>query len=236
MNNNRFYGSNDMAKIGCHDCKGCSSCCQDMGQSIWLDPYDVYHITKGLGKTMEQLLELEVELHVEDGLILPNLRMVEKERQGIDSKNILVAGKEVPNCSFLNEEGRCSIHAFRPGFCRLFPLGRNYDGDKLSYFILEDACPVPNKLKVKIEKWLNIPRIREYEAFLVKWHGLTKGLRLFYEDNQENDAVIKTINMQFLQIFYLTPYTEDGFYPQFEERMKKMQDFLTQLHVVLKAE
>ena len=27
---------------------------------------------------------------------------------------------------FLDENGRCSIYAFRPGFCRLFPLGRYY--------------------------------------------------------------------------------------------------------------
>ena len=219
MNTQRFYGSNDMAKVGCHDCNGCSTCCQDMGQSIWLDPYDTYNLTKCLGKSLQQLLEKEVELHVEDGLILPNLRM--GEAQG------------VPSCSFLNEEGRCEIHGFRPGFCRLFPLGRNYEEGKLSYFILEEACPVPNKSKVKIEKWLNVPRIREYEAFLVKWHSLTKGLRLFYEEHQENDAVIRAINMQFLQIFYLTPYEEEGFYPQFEERMEKMNELLKQLGVML---
>ena len=224
MNIDRFYGSNDMAKIGCHDCNGCSSCCQDMGQSIWLDPYDTYNLTQGLQKSFEELLAREVELHVEDGLIMPNLCMMVGSTKNAD---------EIPACSFLNKEGRCSIHSFRPGFCRLFPLGRNYEGNKLSYFVLEDACPVPNKSKVKIEKWLNIPGIRQYEDFLVKWHALTKGLRLFYEDNQENEAIVKAINMQFLQIFYLTPYGEDAFYPQFEERLEKMNGFLKQLNVIL---
>ena len=224
MNIERFYGSNDMAKVGCHDCSGCSSCCQDMGQSIWLDPYDTYNLTRGLSKSFEELLAKEVEFHVEDGLILPNLRML------VNSPEM---GEAAPRCSFLNEEGRCSIHAFRPGFCRLFPLGRNYEGNKLTYFVLEDACPVPNKSKVKIEKWLNIPRIRDYETFLIKWHSLTKGLRLFYEDNQESEAVIKAVNMQFLQIFYLTPYGEDSFYPQFEERIEKMNAFLSQLQILL---
>lgn len=227
MNIDRVYGSNDMAKIGCHDCNGCSSCCQDMGQSIWLDPYDTYNLTKGLQKSFEELLAKEVELHVEDGLIMPNLRMAVGSTKNTD---------EIPKCSFLNEEGRCSIHSFRPGFCRLFPLGRNYEGNRLSYFVLEDACPAPNKSKVKIEKWLNIPGIRHYEDFLVKWHAITKGLRLFYEDNQENEAVVKAINMQFLQIFYLTPYGEDSFYPQFAERMARMNQFLSQLHVILPNE
>lgn len=223
MKTERFYGSNDMVKVDCHDCKGCSSCCRDMGRSIWLDPYDVYNLTKGLGKSFEELLAKEVELHVEDGLILPNLRM-------------LAETFKTPKCSFLNAEGRCSIHAFRPGFCRLFPMGRNYEGGKLTYFILEDACPAPDKSKVKIDKWLNIPRIAEYEKFLVKWHALTKGLRLFYEGNSENEAITKAVNMQFLQIFYLKPYTEENFYPQFEERMQQMDGFLGQLNIVLPVE
>lgn len=213
--------SNDMARVGCHDCKGCSSCCRDMGQSIWLDPYDVYNLTRSLGETFEQLLAKEVELHVEDGLILPNIRMIEEH-----------VGEE-PKCSFLNEEGRCRIHSSRPGFCRLFPLGRNYEGDNLTYFLLEDACPVPNKTKMKVYKWLDIPRLKAYEKFLVEWHGLTKGLRFFYEDNADNEAVMKAVNMQFLQIFYLMPYEEEDFYPQFEGRMDAMQEFLEKLGIQL---
>lgn len=213
----KLYGNNDMVKVDCHDCKGCSSCCRDMGQSIWLDPYDIYHMTKFLGKSFETLMAKEIELHVEDGLIMPNIHMF---------------GVGEPKCSFLNEEGRCSIHSVRPGFCRLFPLGRNYNGDKLSYFLLEGACPAPSKSKVKINKWLNVPRIKEYEAFLVQWHSLTKRLRTFYEDNPENEAVMKAVNMQFLQIFYLTPYTEEEFYIQFSERMMKMNTFLMELGVV----
>lgn len=212
----KLYGNNDMVKVGCHDCKGCSDCCTDMGESIWLDPYDVYQLTTNLGKSFESLLTKEVELHVEDGLILPNIRMI---------------GEENPKCSFLSEEGRCSVHGFRPGFCRLFPLGRNYEDGKLTYFLLEDACPVPNKSKMKINKWLNVPRLKEYESFLVKWHSLTKGLRQCYADNAENEAVVKAINMKFLQIFYLSPYTEEDFYLQFASRMEQMTEFLHSLGV-----
>lgn len=213
----RLYGNNDMVKVDCHDCKGCSSCCRDMGQSIWLDPYDVYHMCAFLGKAFETLLEKEIELHVEDGLILPNIRMI---------------GEGEPKCSFLNEEGRCSIHGARPGFCRLFPLGRNYDGDNLNYFVLEDACPAPSKSKIKVSKWLSVPQIKNYERFLIEWHGLTKSLREYYESNTDNEAVMKAINMQFLQIFYLTPYTEEDFYIQFEERMEKMNTILAQLGII----
>ena len=211
ISDGKLYGSNDMAKVSCHDCDGCSSCCCDMGQSIWLDPYDVYQLTRNLGKTFEQLLTGEIELHVEDGLILPNIRMV---------------GEGEPACGFLNEEGRCSIHVFRPGFCRLFPLGRNYEADKLNYFVLKDACPAPNKSKVKINKWLSIPRLKDYEKFLVEWHGLTKSLRALYVEQEQEETVIKAINMKFLQIFYLTPYEDDDFYKMFYDRFHDMKIFL----------
>lgn len=212
----KLYGNNDMAKIDCHDCKGCSSCCRDMGESIWLDPYDVWQLTTSLGKNFEMLMAKEVELHVEEGLIMPNIRM---------------AGEGEPKCSFLNEEGRCSIHGIRPGFCRLFPLGRNYEDGKLSYFVLEDACPAPAKSKMKINKWLGIPRLKEYETFLVEWHALTKGLRMFFAENTDNEAVTKAVNMQFLQMFYLTPYTSDDFYVQFAVRKEKMDAFLQSLGI-----
>lgn len=221
INIGKLYSNNDMVKVGCHDCRGCSSCCRDMGQSIWLDPYDVYQMTMHLGKNIEQLLTKEVELHVEDGLILPNIRMV------------LEGNEEEPSCSFLDEQGRCSIHECRPGFCRLFPLGRSYEGDAITYFLLEDACPMQGKTKMKVNKWLNMPRIKDYEHFLAVWHGLTKGLRAFYADNADNDAVIKAVNMKFLQMFYLTPYEDSDFYLQFHARMESMNVFLKQMGIFL---
>lgn len=217
ISDGKLYSANDMAKISCHDCAGCSSCCRDMGQSIWLDPYDVYQLTKNLGKTFEELLAREVEFHVEDGLILPNIKMV---------------GEGEPACGFLNKEGRCSIHAFRPGYCRLFPLGRNYEDGKLNYFVLKDACPAPNKSKVKINKWLSIPNLKVHEKFLVEWHDLTKMLRGYYAEQTQEEAMIKAINMKFLQIFYLTPYVEEDFYEVFQKRMDEMKTFLNTLGIM----
>ena len=218
ISDGKLYGNNDMVKVSCHDCAGCSSCCQEMGDSIWLDPYDVFQLTVNLGTTMEDLLAKEVELHVEDRLIMPNIKMV---------------GDVMPHCSFLDEAGRCSIHAFRPGFCRLFPLGRNYDGDKIEYFVLKDACPAPNKSKVKINKWLGVPNLKAYENFLVKWHALTKALRNCYEENAQEEEAIKTVNIKFMQIFYLTPYEDADFYPQFESRMQQMNKILDALGIHL---
>ena len=105
VSDGRLYGPNDMVTADCGDCAGCSACCRGMGSSILLDPLDIFRMTGFLNCSFEKLMERHVELNVVDGMILPNLKM---------------AGAEEA-CSFLTEEGRCSIHPARPGICRIFP-------------------------------------------------------------------------------------------------------------------
>lgn len=199
-----LYDSNDMVKTGCNDCKGCFDCCCEMGNSIVLDPYDIYMLEKNLHCTFEMLLQDKIELQVVDGLILPNLRM-----QG-----------ETERCAFLNEQGRCSIHTFRPGLCRLFPLGRNYDDGKMKYFLLEDACRKGGHTKIKVKKWLNVPDLKRYETFLTDWHYFRKKLQDEIAQ-AKTDETVKRINMEMLQLFYQMPYAEEDFYMQFEERLRR---------------
>lgn len=199
----KLYDINDMVKAGCNDCKGCSDCCRGMGQSILLDPYDIWQLETHLGETFAGLMREKIELHMEERLILPNLKM-----QGA-----------AECCGFLNQEGRCGIHAFRPGLCRAFPLGRNYEDRKLQYFLLEDACP-NGGAKVKVRKWLDVPDNRQYTDFLIKWHDLRKRLQEeLAEKEAEMPDIMKEQNMRFLHIFYEKQYEPEDFYGQFRERM-----------------
>lgn len=141
ISDGRLYGLNDMAKLGCNDCAGCSSCCRGMGNTIVLDPYDVWRLTGGLGVSLQQLLAGHLELNVVDGIILPNLKLVGDSEQ----------------CTFLNDAGRCSIHPYRPGICRLFPLGRYYEEDGFRYILQIHECEKTNRSKVKIRKWMDTP-------------------------------------------------------------------------------
>ena len=111
ISDGKLYTAGDLAKVGCQDCEGCCDCCCQMGDTIILDPLDVWQLMQGRGKSFEQLLDESLDLHVQDGVILPNLKMAGEKEQ----------------CVYLNEKGRCSIHPFRPGICRLFPLGRFYE-------------------------------------------------------------------------------------------------------------
>lgn len=217
VSDGRLYELNDMVKVGCHDCAGCSLCCRDMGNSILLDPYDAFRLAKGLNQTFEQLLAGPVELHVEDGLILPNLKMKELPTPGVPA---------AATCTFLNEEGRCSIHAYRPGLCRIFPLGRNYDGNKLNYFLLVNECPAENKTKMKVEKWIDTDCLKENQSFLIAWHSFTKEIREVIKTQLTDETIIRQLNMALLHIFYLTPYQTDHFYAEFYERLEKARGLL----------
>ena len=44
ISDGKRYGANDMVKVGCDDCRGCSACCRGMGDSIVLDPMDLYRV------------------------------------------------------------------------------------------------------------------------------------------------------------------------------------------------
>lgn len=197
-------------RIGCHDCRDCSECCQGMGNSIILDPFDFYRLGKGLSTGPKELLEKYAALNVNDGLILPNLRMEGEKEQ----------------CVFLNGEGRCAIHGFRPGLCRLFPLGRNYKEGKLSYFILEGACSGPGeRTKVRIEEWIAEDPIERYENFLTDWHYYLKGIKekTAALPAKAWESAVKTASVNILEKFYLTPYDrERDFYDQFYERFKSV--------------
>ena len=50
ISDGRLYKANDMVKADCGGCNGCSRCCHGMGNSIILDPYDVYQMTTGMGE------------------------------------------------------------------------------------------------------------------------------------------------------------------------------------------
>ena len=210
ISDGKRYGLQDMVRAACNDCEGCHSCCEDMGDSILLDPLDVYQIQKHLHTSMESLLEQKIELRMVDGLVLPNLMMDEKTNC----------------CVFLNEEGRCSIHAFRPGICRLFPLGRIYEEGTLSYFLQKDGCVKENRSKVKVLKWLDTPDIKTNQKYLVDWHDFRKQMEEIVAET-EDEKTVKTITMFLLHTFFMQPYEiEKDFYEQFYERLERIQSVL----------
>ena len=210
ISDGRLYSSNDMVKADTGGCIGCSACCHGMGDTIILDPYDVARLCEALQISFEELLQNNAQLNIVDGIILPNLKMAGEEQA----------------CTFLNQDGRCRIHQARPGVCRLFPLGRYYEGRDFRYFLQIHECQKSGRAKVKVKKWVDTPRLAAYEEYILSWH-------YFLEDAQHilnqsgTDALRKQVNMYLLKQFYSKPW-ESGpdFYLQFAERLREGKRYL----------
>ena len=212
ISDGKLYNLNDMVKADCHGCVGCSKCCKGMGNSITLDAYDVFRLTNYLQKSFEELLQTALELNVVDGVILPNLRM---------------AGED-ECCSFLDEQGRCSIHEARPGICRIFPLGRYYEEDGFRYFLQTGECP-GSRSKVKVSKWIDTPNLKENQEFILAWHNLLKRVEEAVLST-EDDELRKKSNMLFLNVFFIMQYDrEKDFYEQFYGRLQQFNGILAEL-------
>ncbi len=209
ISDGRLYGINDMVKAGCNDCMGCSACCQGMGNSILLDPLDIFRLTENLHMTFEELWNHHVDLNVVDGIILPNIKM-----KG-----------ELEKCTFLNEKGRCGIHLFRPGICRLFPLGRYYENGSFRYFLQINECKSEKKTKVKIRKWIDTEDIIKNEQYINQWHYFLIDVQEMVK-NIEDPRVIKQINMYILEKFFARTYENEDFYSQFQKRLEQAKESL----------
>lgn len=206
----KFYELEEMVRANCGECIGCHDCCTGMGDTILLDPFDVQMLKRATGQTVQQLIERgTIALGVKDGLVLPHIQML----------------SETDACPFLNVNGRCSIHAFRPGMCRLFPLGRNYEEGKMNYILLADACQKQNRSKIKVSRWIGMEPAEEYHAYVLRWHDFRKGLIGLFAQAEEEE--IKKLTMYVLQIFYLQlDVSEDTFFEVFSQKLSSVEKAL----------
>ena len=206
ISDGKRYKLNDMVKADCGNCEGCSSCCKGMGNSIILDPLDVYRLTTGLNVKFEELLLDKLDLNVVEGIILPNLKMT--------------GNNEI--CGFLNERGRCSVHNLRPGICRIFPLGRVYENESFDYILQVNECKKKSRAKIKVKKWIDTQDVDKNQVFIIQWHYFLKDISKKLPMLSENQ--IKEVNMLILNVFFVTLYEKKrDFYEQFNERMETVR-------------
>lgn len=212
ISDGKLYGTEDLVEASCNGCKGAAVCCHGMGSSIILDPYDIYRLSADLGKSFEELLTDKIELHVVDGIILPNLRMIGEEER----------------CAFLDQNGKCGIHASRPGICRIFPLGRYYDKHDFYFFLQQNECNHSSRTKVRVDKWIDTSDFEENKKFLLDWHYFLNDAEEIVRTSQD-EKLVKNLNMYLLSNFYVRHYSqEDSFYKQFAERLEEAKRILNQ--------
>ena len=208
----KLYTTDSMVPINCNDCAGCSECCHKVDDTIILDPFDIYNFYKGRGYTFKEMMGMEyIALKVVDGIILPHINIKDNTK----------------GCPFLNSEERCSVHQYRPGFCRLFPLGRIYREDGFDYFIQSGECNNPNKSKVKIKNWLGYENIHEYEKYIFEWHSLLMKIEeRLAESGDVSSEKSRELNLLLLNIFFINDYPGEDFFTDFYNRKKVMESYM----------
>ncbi len=209
ISDGKLYDIEDMVKADTDGCNGCSDCCKDVGDLVVLTPYDINEIVNFLGISFDKLLGEKIVLRENNKVLLPYLKMQDKSKY----------------CSFLNKEGRCTIHLKRPNICRLFPLGRVYKGDDFKYFLQIGNCPKDNLQEVKINNWLGIDNYEENKKFILEWHDFIKALTFrlkFVRDEQE----IEKINQILLDDCYNINIKEEDFYDEFMKNLSEVKNKL----------
>lgn len=194
-----LYSHNDLVRIGCDGCNSQASCCRFAEDTITLDPYDIYLLQQGTGFPFEELYRRQlIALSPVNGLLLPHLNFP----------------ADTNACPFLRSDGRCSIHAHRPGLCRLFPLARLIEDNQVRYLLQIHECPCKKTPKTKIKNWLELPEISRYEAYLIRWNTILTNTRKQLAD-ASGQAELTAVTTEFLRKYYFTPYdTTRSFYDQ----------------------
>ena len=208
ISDGKLYDIEDMVKADTCGCNGCSDCCKDVGDLVVLTPFDIYEMTTYLNTDFDKLLGDKILLRENNKITLPYLKMQDENK----------------NCSFLDKNGRCTIHSKRPNICRLFPLGRAYQDNDFKYFLQVDNCPKEELKDVKVADWINIENYNENKKFILEWYKFIKALTFrlkFVRDEKE----IAHINEILLDNFYRVKIDND-FYKSFEELLPKVKNKL----------
>ena len=199
----------------------------------------MYQLCLGAGKSFTDMIEREIEIRLVDGLILPNLMQHHEELpdRADENGNALSAADEPEkpgslalqgdHCPFLSAAGRCTIHPFRPGMCRLYPMGRYYpeQGAGFVYILQKDECVERDKTPVLLRDWLGVEDLARYEAYIADWHGFKK--RAESAVKGLTDRSRGSVTRYLLQIFFVHPYdTQMDFYPQYAARMEVCREAL----------
>lgn len=210
ISDGKIYDIEDTVNADTGGCKGCHACCHDVGDLVVLTPFDIYEIVSHLNLSFDELLINKLEMRESNKISLPHLKMHGTAKR----------------CSFLNEEGRCIIHACRPNICRLFPLGRVYEEQDFKYFLQVGSCTKENLKEVSVKEWIGIKNYQENKRFILEWHHLLKALAFrmkFVGNNSEREA----INKYLLDTFYRMPCKEEeNFYSVFYKYLPEAKNWL----------
>lgn len=163
----RLLSAEDYADIECSDCIGCEKCCcRDLTERVTLDAFDIKLLSKGLGKSFDELVN-DGQIEIVEVNAVPVPAFANKAEKG--------------ECVFLSGEGRCTVHPYRAGICRMYPLARLWqENGNFAYYLQQDECTHRTVKSTKVSDWLGYGDYKAYEQAVKKYHAELKEYRIEY--------------------------------------------------------
>lgn len=173
-------------RFACHRGLSCfNSCCADV--NIFLTPYDVLRIKRGLGIKSDEFIErYTVIIQGDEGLPYVLLKMTDDEDK---------------TCPFVGDDG-CSIYDDRPWSCRMYPIFP--DTSKEGGYLLEkkSSCLGFNEsVEWTAEEWKKDQGIEIYDKMNEVYKHITHH-EFFNENKLDSDN---------FRLFFLACYDIDRF-------------------------
>jgi hypothetical protein len=155
----------DTFKFRCHRNLACfNQCCRNL--NLFLYPYDVLRLKKGLNMDSDRFLEAHVDVVLREGNHFPDvlLRMADDPSR---------------SCPFLSDAG-CIVYPDRPATCRSFPVehtlrfkDRPGESESISFFRPPVFCRGPHEDRVlTVSEWIDDQEADAHNRMTVRWASL----------------------------------------------------------------
>ena len=203
-------------KIGLDDsfrfhCTGCGKCCINR-EDILLNPFDIYRISKDLGRTPSEVFKAYCEAFPGRTSHMMIVRLVPR---GTNKA-----------CPFLRNK-ICAVHKVKPAVCALYPLGRTVSNGangenviangSIQYLLQDFDCGSLSETHT-VREWLSDFGIPAQDEFFMKWSQAVFDFGSMIKQiiDRFPDAAGKAM-LSVLVALYLNYKTDEPFLPQFEE-------------------
>lgn len=217
----------DTFNFRCHGKLACfNQCCRNL--NLFLYPYDVLRLRRGLDMDADRFLENHVDLVLREGNHFPDvlLRMTDNELR---------------TCPFLGDAG-CRVYPDRPDTCRTFPVeqgllfgNRPEAAERVSFFRPPVFCQGRNEDQIwTLRQWAEDQEAVMHNQMTARWAAIKA---LFHQNPWGNDGLEGPMGkMAFMAAYNIDRFRDFVFQSTFLKRyrlkpklVKKLRDSDRQL-------
>ena len=193
-------------------CSQCGGCCRNVRDSVMLEPYDAYRLTKHLRQT-------NPDITIEEALLqYGEMKPLSRGYEVFVLKTVDDGGV----CLFL-KGSKCDVYAARPRTCRLYPfcIAPSEEGKRLLWFLCTERAEHFEKGSVTPREWRRKHLSQEEESILLAEFEAVKELgKLMRQVPERNLARATTHTLLYRYCFY---DLDRPFLPQYQSNIEELK-------------